>query len=400
MSSIEYRRSARTGRESWRVSFRVGGRQHHPTFDSEAAALSWQSVLDTVGPAKALALLEEEKPVTTATVADQVDHHIGHLTGVEPGTVRRYRKIADQQIRPVFGRTLLVDLTRDHVADWVNHLAGLPEKDRPSPKTLRNWHSVLSAALSTAVRDGLVPSNVAKGVKLPKRDHTTDEMVFLTFEEYGRLLELLPARWVPLVQLLGLTGIRWGEATSLAIGDLDRPTRSARIWTAWKHTESGQMRQGGPKSRRSRRTIAVPDAVFDALEPLTAGRRPGELVIVSARGNPVRSGTFHNTAWQPAARALEAECGKKPRVHDLRHTWASWAIQRGTPLPVIQRQMGHESITTTIDTYGHLARADFDPLADMGADVMAAATRRPPAAPAALAAAAAHPPAAVGTARP
>jgi integrase len=139
------------------------------------------------------------------------------------------------------------------------------------------------------------------------------------------------------------------------------------------------MRQGGPKSRRSRRTIAVPIPVFDALEPVIAGRRPTELVILSARGNPVRSGTFHNNAWQPAARALEAATGKKPRVHDLRHTWASWAIQNGVQLPVIQRQMGHESITTTIDTYGHLARSDFDPLLDMGAAIDAATRQAPPA---------------------
>ncbi|WP_267288707.1 tyrosine-type recombinase/integrase [Mycobacterium hackensackense] len=42
----------------------------------------------------------------------------------------------------------------------------------------------------------------------------------------------------------------------------------------------------------------------------------------------------------------------KPRVHDLRHTAASWWIQAGIPLPVIQRQRGHESIITTVNTYG------------------------------------------------
>jgi integrase len=377
VSSIEYRRNQANGAESWRVRFRHEGKNRSVAFASKPGAESWQGVLDNLGAAKALALLEEEKPASTRTVADQVDHHIEHLTGIEEGTRRRYAKIAERELRPVFGRTLLSDLTRDQVAEWVNELGRRPEP--PAPKTVRNWHAVLSDALSTAVRDGLMPANPAKGIKLPKRDHTTEEMVFLTLEEYGLLLGHLPARWHPLVQLLALTGIRWGEATSLKIGDLDRATRSARVWTAWKHTESGEMRQGGPKSRRSRRTIAVPIPVFDALEPVIAGRRPTELVILSARGNPVRSGTFHNNAWQPAARALEAATGKKPRVHDLRHTWASWAIQNGVQLPVIQRQMGHESITTTIDTYGHLARSDFDPLLDMGAAIDAATRQAPPA---------------------
>ena len=55
--------------------------------------------------------------------------------------------------------------------------------------------------------------------------------------------------------------------------------------------------------------------------------------------------------------------GKRPRIHDLRHTFASWAIRANVPLPVLQRQLGHESIQTTVDRYGHLAASDFDSLA-------------------------------------
>lgn len=46
---------------------------------------------------------------------------------------------------------------------------------------------------------------------------------------------------------------------------------------------------------------------------------------------------------------------RRPRIHDLRHTHVSWLIAAGVPLPAIQRRLGHESITTTIDRYGHLA---------------------------------------------
>lgn len=64
--------------------------------------------------------------------------------------------------------------------------------------------------------------------------------------------------------------------------------------------------------------------------------------------------------WRAATDQLDMT--PAPRIHDLRHTFASWAIQAGVPLPVIQRQLGHESIQTTVDTYGHLARSDFDPM--------------------------------------
>ena len=64
-------------------------------------------------------------------------------------------------------------------------------------------------------------------------------------------------------------------------------------------------------------------------------------------------------------RAKEAGLTKKPRVHDLRHTNASWLIQAGVPLTVVQRHLGHESIQTTSDRYGHLDRKSSRVVADV-----------------------------------
>ncbi len=80
---------------------------------------------------------------------------------------------------------------------------------------------------------------------------------------------------------------------------------------------------------------------------------PEDLLFVSSRGLPLRSGPFHTRVWQPAVTA--AALGVRPRVHDLRHSHASALIAAGVSLPVVQRRLGHESITTTIDVYGHLA---------------------------------------------
>jgi integrase len=110
----------------------------------------------------------------------------------------------------------------------------------------------------------------------------------------------------------------------------------------------------------------VPDAVFEALAPLMEGKRPDDLIFLSPRGKRVRSGNFYNNVWKPLMDTIEPLIHKRPRVHDLRHTYASWAIQSGVPLPVVQRQLGHEHITTTIETYTHLARSDFDPLLSLG----------------------------------
>jgi integrase len=367
VSSIETRRSPTTGAVSHRVKFRHLGKQESRTFLTEHDAQAWKIVLDRLGPDAALIMLDDRPEPTTVTVADLIDHHIDHLTGVDEGTLARYRRIQDTHLRPRFAHIPADTLTRDDVSRWVLE-ARLLNGDTPAPKTLRNWHSLLSDALSGAVERGTIPANVAKGVKLPRADADAGEdMVFLTYAEFDTLYAATPERWQPLVLTLALTGMRFGEATALTVGALNRADQSARIHTAWK--QSGK--QGAPKSRRSRRTVAVPGAVFDAIEPLTTGKRPDDLVFLSPRGHRVRSGNFYNNVWGPLVERVAPVIGKTPRVHDLRHTFASWALQRNIPLPTIQRQLGHESITTTVDTYGHLARSDFDPLLTLGVGLSA-----------------------------
>ncbi|WP_461004824.1 tyrosine-type recombinase/integrase, partial [Terrabacter terrigena] len=386
MSSYETRTNPKTGNVAHRIRFRIGTQNRAVTFTTEAAARSWQGVLDSLGPGKALALLTEEKtPTTTRTVADQVDHHVEHLTGIDEGTRRRYRNIARDKLRPHFDKILLSDLTRDHVAAWVNKVR-LDDGTPPSAKTLRNWHGLLSAALSSAVDAGLTPTNPAYRLRLPRVDHDADEMIFLSQPEVAQVLRLLDPHWRPLVLLLVLTGVRWGEATALQVKDIDVADHSARIRRAWKHTEGEGMRLGPPKSQRSRRTVAIPPLAMDAIVPLLQGKAPDEFVILNKAGRPVRSGTFHGRVWQPMVhrfagdevatetdtrgrprqRVVARGPGKHPRIHDLRHTYASWAIQDRVQLPVIQRQMGHESITTTIDRYVHLVRDDYVQLLSVG----------------------------------
>ncbi|MFE3139335.1 tyrosine-type recombinase/integrase [Streptomyces scopuliridis] len=70
-------------------------------------------------------------------------------------------------------------------------------------------------------------------------------------------------------------------------------------------------------------------------------------------------GTFRRLRWVPAIELAVEKYGliKRPRIHDLRHSHASWLIAAKVPLPAIQGRLGHESITTTVDRYGHLLDA-------------------------------------------
>jgi integrase len=359
VSSIE-RRTNSDGSISVRVKFIHDGKRKTRTFIDDAHAQSWRSVLDAVGPDRALTMLEQPATPGPAprTVAEQVRHHIEHLSGVQEGTRAKYRKVAAARLSGELERTLLSDLTRDHVSRWVNAQTG-------SPKTIRNAHSILSAALSSAARDGLVTGNVAKGVKLPRMDHVDQtDNIYLTTEEAGILLGLLPGPWRPLVAFLLGTGVRFSEATALTVGHIDVDNRSAHIRQSWKSAGPGKPHVlGVPKTRKSRRTIALPVEIVAMLEVHMKGKRSTDWLFTNSRGNPVRNGPFHENVWQPIMDEFQQRTGKRPRPHDCRHTFASWAIRSGIPLPVIQRQLGHESIQTTVDVYGALVRSDLDLLA-------------------------------------
>lgn len=154
MSSLEKRTNA-NGTTSWRVRFPYQGHNQAKTFVTESAAKSWRGVLDEHGPARALKLLQEPRRTSGRTVIEQLEHHVEHLTGIQDGTRYRYDRMI-QTYRPYFGGMLLVDLTREECARWVNSMTG-------AAKTVRNHHALLSAGLSSAVRDGLIPGNPGQG---------------------------------------------------------------------------------------------------------------------------------------------------------------------------------------------------------------------------------------------
>ena len=81
-------------------------------------------------------------------------------------------------------------------------------------------------------------------------------------------------------------------------------------------------------------------------------RSPDALVFTTVQGRMLHPNNLNERVWKPTVEA--AEISVRPRIHDLRHMHASWLISRGVDLLIVQRRLGHESIVTTADRYGHL----------------------------------------------
>jgi integrase len=341
------------------VLYVLNGKQTSTSFNDHAEAVRFQELANRISPAKALEVWAATTPAVGGfMVASWCSHHVDHLTGVNDGTRTKYRRYIANDIAPSkIGPLPLAALTNADVAQWLNSLTG-------SAKTASNKHGFLSGALNAAVRAGHISANPCDGNRLP-RDEVT-EMVFLTHDEFALLHSCVTEPWQPLVEFLVASGCRWGEAAALRPGDINLAEGTVGVRRAWRYVSGEGYQLGPPKTRRSTRTI---DVASDTLAKLDL---TGEWVFTnSGRGGhgedgPVRAYNFNSNVWRPAiARAKQRGLAKSPRVHDLRHTNASWLIQAGVPLTVIQRHLGHESIQTTSDRYGHLDRKSSRVVADV-----------------------------------
>ncbi len=184
--------------------------------------------------------------------------------------------------------------------------------------------------------------------------------MFLTHAQLRRLADEA-GPWRVLVLLLGYTGLRWGEASALRARDIDLARRRADVSRAFSDV-GGRLVLGTPKSAESRRTVPLPRFLADELAAALAGKAPDDLAFTMPGGSPVRLSNWRGTTFRPARARAGLSDGL--RVHDLRHTAASLMIQAGYPPKMLQAIMGHASITTTLDLYGHLYPGDMDRYAD------------------------------------
>lgn len=375
MTSVQARRW-KNGDVTFRVQFRIDGKVTSDTFLDAAEADQFARLVDRVGGKTARQIRDardagHDVPTLAEWTAEFLDPTSGLLGGVTDGTRHGYvREAARSFLQHTIADLPLDIITEADVTRWVTWQEAQPtartarkpksEQVAVSAKTVRGYHALLSAVLGAAVKAKKITSNPAKGTRLSKG--RKPQMTFLTPQEYRTVLAFIPDHYRPLVELLVTTGMRWGEATALTWNDIDESVSPAlvRIDKAWKKGESANV-LGAPKSDKGNRTIALPDNTLAAL-PRHDDR--SALIFATENGTALWPQHFRSRVWHPAvikansaadcARLGLAPISKSPRVHDLRHTHASWLINAGVPLPVIQQRLGHENITTTVGTYGHI----------------------------------------------
>jgi integrase len=365
MASIRSKQRA-DGSTVHRVYFRHDGKQTCFSFDDLDLAETFKAAANRLGAARAIELHSmpargfRGEASSAWTVESWVKHHIDHLIA-DKRTKDDYRGYLRNDIAPMLGPIPLDRLSADDVKLWVMQF----QEDGAAAKTISNKHGFLSGALNVAVERKHIAANPAAGTKLPRG--IRPEMVFLSHDDFTVLLAEIPEYWRPLVEFLVVSGCRWGEATALYPGDVDRRNHTVNIRRAWKRQP---YRIGTTKTKKSDRIIKVPASVLAKLDysreylfTNPGGGAGGPSPRRRGAGGPVRAPNFRANVWWPAT--ARAKLNPRPRIHDLRHTCASWLIAGRTPLPVIQKHLGHESIQTTVDVYGHLDMRSAQEAADV-----------------------------------
>ncbi len=277
------------------------------------------------------------------------------------GTVRQitfetYEYMVYPHIVPALGRVKLKALTPVHVRSFYREKldGGL------SNATVGKMRVVLQKALDQAVSDGLIPRNVAKGIRLPQGKKK--EIQPLSPEQARALIETAHGDRLEALYLLAVaTGLREGELLALTWEDVELEDAVLRVRRTLTRTK-GRVDVGPPKTKNSSRSVGLTSRAVEALRGHLARQleemervgslyRPGGLVFANEVGGIINPSNLRNRSFK----RLLNRAGLPPiRFHDLRHTCATLLLSRNVNPKIVSEMLGHASIAITLDTYSHV----------------------------------------------
>jgi integrase len=337
------------GNGSWLAYWRdPSGKQHKKSFARKADAQRWLDQLQ--------AELHRGRYIDPsggkAFVAACAKGWLENLTHLKPSTLERYKGIVNAHILPIWGNWQIGKVASGDVNRWITTLVA----DGFRPGSVRQIHRVLSLIFDTAIRDGRLGQNPARGVKLPR--HVRQEPMYLSAEQVSGLASAAHSNGL-IILTLAFTGIRFGELAALKSRRFDAQRRRLNIVESVTEVGS-QLVWTTPKTHQTR-SVPVPPTLAGLLEQRCKGKQPDDLIFTSPLGKTVRLSNWRKTVFDPAVSAAGLT-GLRP--HDLRHTAASLAIQSGANVKVVQQMLGHASAAMTLDVYAGLFSDDLDSVAD------------------------------------
>jgi integrase len=290
---------------------------------------------------------------------------------IRQSTYESYERNIRRHLVPRLGHHLLQRLGPEHLNTLYADLERTGRLDGSgglSRRSVQYLHIIVHRSLRDAVRWGKVTRNVADAADPPK-GKASKEMTVWTAEQLRAFLDLLRGDKLETAILLGaMTGMRRGEVLGLRWRDVDLDTGRLVVrqtLSAPRNVDTGQHVPvyGAPKTKKGQRVITLDAQTVAALrayrkaqmsERMRYGVRvTHDLVFTEPDGEPIHPDRFRKR-FEVRVRRSELPM---IRFHDLRHTYATLALQAGVHAKVVSERLGHASIGITLDTYSHVLPA-------------------------------------------
>lgn len=298
------------------------------------------------------------------TVADFLERWLDHVaTKTATKTHERYTEIVKLGICPRLGGIKLSNLSPIHIQDLYSELLARGRVRKPgglSAQTVLHYHRILASALKMAVKWRLIQHNPIDRAEPPRPKRA--EIVVLSETETAELLDEVEGSPLYIPVLLAVTtGLRRGETLALRWSHVDLERQTISVQHSLEKSRSHGLRFKEPKTKRSRRTIAMLPMLTGALKrhriaQAEANLRLGKpwdedgLICSRADGSPINPNTL-TSAFASFVRGLDI-----PQVtfQGLRHTHATHLLANGVHPKVTQERLGHSTIAVTMDLYSHV----------------------------------------------
>ncbi|MBM6924302.1 site-specific integrase [Hydrogenoanaerobacterium saccharovorans] len=279
---------------------------------------------------------------------------------IRPTTADSYHRDIESHVIPRIGEIKLKKLTSRDIQKLYKdlqengRLRKSPKSQKPglSNSTVRGIHMMLHNALDRAVKERLILRNPTEDCIIPKIQK--QEMKILHPEDMKTYLEAADKRGVlPMFYLELVTGIRKGELTALLWSDLDEEQRFISVSKQAVGDRNRNVTISRPKTENSVRKISIPESAIELLQQEHKKHPDNPWMFPSPRTGEM----YHPDSIAKLHEKILKDTGLEHiRFHDLRHTFATMALQNGVDVKTVSSMLGHYDAGFTLKTYTHATR--------------------------------------------